>query len=103
MKDVFNDTKISSLFFKKVDDPLFSNEKCYLPPELQYHVSISQFLCSFLTFLLNLKNTIENSLYHQGEKTIAKKTLTASNYVKKEPVKSKQESIDYQDMPDKVR
>lgn len=36
MKDVLTEIKISGLFFKKVEDPLFVNDKCYLPPELQY-------------------------------------------------------------------
>lgn len=40
IKDVLTETKISGLFFKKVDDPLWNNEKCFLPPQLQYHVSI---------------------------------------------------------------
>ncbi|XP_065203683.1 sister chromatid cohesion protein PDS5 homolog B [Planococcus citri] len=73
MKDGMNETKISALFYKKVDDPLFANDKCYLPTELQYH----------------------------GEKSITKKTLSTANYVKKETGKTKQESIDYQDVPDK--
>lgn len=54
MKDVLTETKISALFFKKIDDPLFSNDKCYLPPELQYHVSI---------FIFHLCNSIANLMY----------------------------------------
>lgn len=39
MKDITTEIKITGLYFKKIDDPLFINDKCYLPPELQYHVS----------------------------------------------------------------
>ncbi len=44
MKDTLTEIKISALFFKKIDDPLFSNEKCYLPQELQYHVSLTIYI-----------------------------------------------------------
>ena len=43
MKDVLTEIKISALFFKKIDDPLFVNDKCYLPTDLQYHVSLFAF------------------------------------------------------------
>lgn len=74
MKDVLTEIKISALFFKKIDDPLFVNDKCYLPPELQYHVSffrIYMFSHSHYYYQYLLIKRF-HLLFSQGEKSIIK-------------------------------
>lgn len=68
MKDVLTETKISALFYKKVDDPLFSNDKCYLPPELQYHVRSSIHLYSICKSSRRAGNELMKNANSAGRK-----------------------------------
>jgi len=68
MKAMLTETKISALFFKKVDDPSWTNDKCYLPPELQYHVRIIE--VTITTLSTRFRNVIIFLNIFQGEKTI---------------------------------